>query len=225
MATNIPKVNADFYPERINMYVPAMAYASDCGNDGRYMVSLGMPIVGDVDLLLDGQSTAAAGNADMDVTLDGDFGRCLVYDCSGANTDLVTVTGFDYLGQPITEQKALNGTTVVPGTKAFRRVTNVAWLLQAGETIDIGTGDVLGLPYKTIAVEYEIGSGVLQSAGAFIAAVITDPAIATTGDPRGTYNPTEALDGLSEVIVYAVADASVNASNNGGLHGIAHYSA
>ena len=48
----------------------------------------------------------------------------------------------------------------------------------------------------------------------------TDPATATTGDPRGTYEAIMTLDG-SEIIVGLLGDNAVNASNNGGLHGIA----
>lgn len=56
----------------------------------------------------------------------------------------------------------------------------------------------------------------------FIQAVTTDPATATTGDPRGTYEALMTLDG-SEIIVTMIGDNSVNSDNNGGLHGIQHY--
>lgn len=51
---------------------------------------------------------------------------------------------------------------------------------------------------------------------------LTDPATAITLDPRGTYEPLRTLDG-SEIIVSMLGNPSVNASNNGGLHGIRHY--
>lgn len=50
----------------------------------------------------------------------------------------------------------------------------------------------------------------------------TDPGTATTGDPRGTYEPLTPPDG-SEHIVGLLGDNAVNTSNNGGLHGIQHY--
>lgn len=56
----------------------------------------------------------------------------------------------------------------------------------------------------------------------FIPRDTTDPATTTTGDPRGTYDPITPPDG-SEHVVAMYCDNAVNASNNGGLHGIRHY--
>lgn len=53
--------------------------------------------------------------------------------------------------------------------------------------------------------------------------VETDPATAITGDPRGTYEPVGVPDGSIEFMVGLNGDNSVNASGNGGLHGIRHY--
>ncbi len=223
--TLISKVNADFYPDRINMYVPGMQYAAEVRNDGLYQVSLGTPALAVADFFLNGQSTAAAGNQDFTWVSDAAFGRAITIDCSGANTDLVTITGFDYLGQAMTEELALNGTTVVPGLKAFKRITNIAWLLQASEDIDVGFGNPLGLPYKTVKVELETSADIVASLGTLIVGVVTDPAIATTADPRGLYPPGTTLDGIVEVMLTAHASDAVNSSGNGGLHGISHYSA
>lgn len=51
----------------------------------------------------------------------------------------------------------------------------------------------------------------------------TDPGTATTGDPRGTFEATAVFDGVKEYIVGLVGDPSINASFNGGYHGIRHY--
>jgi hypothetical protein len=58
-----------------------------------------------------------------------------------------------------------------------------------------------------------------------VAPDLTDPATASSGDPRGQYIPTAALDGIKEIIVALRADPSVNSNNNGGLHGIRMYAA
>ena len=79
------------------------------------------------------------------------------------------------------------------------------------------------MPYKTIAIENEVADGAVQSAGTFVEPVLTDPQTATTGDPRGTYNPTVTLDGSVDVVVLAKADNWRNASDNGGYHGIKHF--
>lgn len=52
---------------------------------------------------------------------------------------------------------------------------------------------------------------------------LTDPATTTTGDPRGSYESISTLDGATEIIVGLIGDNAVNASGNGGLHGIKHY--
>lgn len=64
--------------------------------------------------------------------------------------------------------------------------------------------------------------GILLSPTQFVKADTTDAATATTGDPRGSYEPIQVLDG-SEIIVTMIGDNSVNADGNGGLHGIRHF--
>lgn len=56
----------------------------------------------------------------------------------------------------------------------------------------------------------------------FSVADLTDPALTTSGDPRGTYESLLTPDG-SELFVGIVGDNSVSAAlNNGGLHGVRH---
>lgn len=62
----------------------------------------------------------------------------------------VGITGTNYKGEAITEVLTVNGATAVVGTKAFKTVT----LLQfpgktnaSGDTVSVGTGEILGLPY------------------------------------------------------------------------------
>lgn len=54
---------------------------------------------------------------------------------------------------------------------------------------------------------------------------LTDPATATTGDPRGLLQPVLTFDGSKTVSVVMVGDNYVNADGNGGLHGVPHYTA
>jgi hypothetical protein len=63
--------------------------------------------------------------------------------CAG----VVTVEGFDANGTPISEELTLNGTAVVVGAKAFARVRRVVLPARAagGNTVSVGTGNVLGL--------------------------------------------------------------------------------
>lgn len=62
----------------------------------------------------------------------------------------VVITGTNYQKKIITETIALNGATAVLGAKAFRTVTSIALPIQTNagtDTVSIGTGEVLGLPY------------------------------------------------------------------------------
>jgi hypothetical protein len=62
----------------------------------------------------------------------------------------VVITGTNYNNEVITETIALNGATAVEGTKAFKTITSVALpaLTTAGDTVSIGFGNKLGMPYK-----------------------------------------------------------------------------
>lgn len=63
----------------------------------------------------------------------------------------VTVKGTAYDGKDISEVFALNGTTAVVGSKAFRTVTEVdlpAYTNADTDAVSIGVGDKLGLPYR-----------------------------------------------------------------------------
>jgi hypothetical protein len=56
-----------------------------------------------------------------------------------------------------------------------------------------------------------------------VAPVFTDPQTATTGDPRGTYDPNGTLNGTRIFELDCDFDDFVNAANNGGMHGIRHF--
>lgn len=61
----------------------------------------------------------------------------------------VIVIGTNIAGASITETFALNGTTPVVGVKAFKTITSIEVPVRqdADETIDVGFGDILGLPH------------------------------------------------------------------------------
>lgn len=223
---------ADFFPNRINMYVKAMQYAADVHDDGFYKLSFGAPIVSDPNgivaaFTITGGVTIETSDLVGGVVAvsDAPWGRNVIVDASASGTPVVTVNGFDYLGQAMTENIAANGTTAVPGLKAFMRVTDVAVASGITGTFDLGFGDVLGLPYKTTGVVEEIEDGNRAGAGTVVEPVLTDPQTAVTGDPRGTYDPAGTLDGTADFSILARADNWVNAAGNGGYYGIAQFAA
>lgn len=234
MVTRTPKYN----PRRVSQYVPAMQYAAAVVHAAPFEVDIGPVAVADTDNILDAQSIATAGSTTTFLQDNTDpiqtalidkypygpgFGRCLQVVASGAATSSVTVTGRDYLGQPMKETFTLNGTNAVVGVKAFKWIDKVEWSGTAATTIDLGTTDKLGLPYRARSILAEYSNGVLASAGTFVTPSLVDPQTATTTDPRGTYDPNTTLDGSKVIKLIAMLNGELNSSGNGGLHGLAHY--
>lgn len=118
----------------------------------------------------------------------------------------VTITGYDYYGQPMSEVIA-TGTvqsTTVNGKKAFFQIASATISGALGATIAIGTTDILGLPVRVFNVAYiasvKSNNTLAQDAGTFVAAV-TSAATTTTGDVRGTYVPATASNGIVRTVM------------------------
>lgn len=225
----MPNVQTDptNFQRRINNYVPAMMYSSDVNYNGATRTSFGAPLAANATLVAN--ATTIAGNGTVvDLSTVAPFpetyGRTVTIVASGASTTVISLRGWDYLGQPIQEDLTLNGTTPVVGKKAFKSfLSYTTGTGTGGTTCNIGSGAALGLPYKCLRVGWEVANGQAVSAGTLIQAVLTDPQTSTTGDPRGTYAPTTTLNGTN--IISAACDYvnDVNSSRNGGLHGIRQF--
>lgn len=66
------------------------------------------------------------------------------------NAGDVVITGTNYVDEAITETIALNGLTAAAGAKAFKTVTKISLPAETHvgtDTVSIGTGEILGLPY------------------------------------------------------------------------------
>lgn len=191
-----------YYPAGVNEYVPNMSYAADIDINGHIPIDLS-PLVpmlaASATGILNAQSIAAAvdtstfvtafaNNQNVSEAYMGRFGRNVTVVASGAATSNVTVYGTDYLGQPMAESFTLNGTTPVVGKKAFRRITRITAGITAGTTINVGYGNVLGLPYAYIGEGVSYTDDVLNSSqGTFVARVASQTL--TSDDPRGTWTP------------------------------------
>jgi len=212
--------NATNFPRRINAYVPAMAYSADVNYNGETRVNFGAPAAASTTAILNAGSMTGVTSIDLSSASIADaYGRCIQVAASGANATVVTINGWDYLGQPLAESLTLNGATPVVGNKAFKSFSNVT-ITAAATTLSIGTGVKLGLPYKAIRVVYEIGNGALAAAGSLQAPSVVDPATATTTDPRGLYTTTTTMNGANIISAAFNMLNDVNTANNGGLHGI-----
>jgi hypothetical protein len=140
--------------------------------------------------------------------------HCTTTHASSIVAMTIVATGLDEYGEAMSEtiSVAATGTSEVDqGVKAFKHVRSIAITAAsdaAANTINIGFGDVLGLPVflaeKALIVR-ELQDGALATAGTALAGV-TSVATATTGDVRGTYDPNAACDG-SKVFHLVVVQA------------------
>lgn len=165
-------------------------------------------------------TTTTIGVNGVDVTVwdvrDGAaYGRNIAMAKSaGAIAMTVVVSGYDYLKKALTESFTIGtGTTAgATGKKAFAYVSSIA-ITSAGDatanTFNVGTGSVLGLPYKLAAIGDMVNAsigGVQElinvASNATVVAAVTTTASATTGDVRGTITFTTALDGTKVPIVF-----------------------
>ena len=118
----------------------------------------------------------------------------------------ITISGYDYYGQAMSEAIATGTTqsTTTTGKKAFYVVTSITTTGAVGGTIAVGTTDILGLPVRVFNVAYvasvKSNNTLAQDAGTFVAAD-TATATTTTGDVRGTYTPATASDGIVRTVM------------------------
>lgn len=161
-----------------------------------------------------GNLTLTAGTGVTRVTLPSgsfayvlDVPRCVtvVSANAGDTTQTATVSGFDYMGQPMTARVTLNGTTTVPTLKAFKSVTQIAISGATAGNISAGFNDRLGIPLRVTDAAYiaavKWNATLADDAGTFVAAVQTDPATALTGDVRGLYTPSNAANGTKRLVM------------------------
>jgi len=131
-----------------------------------------------------------------------------------------TISGFDYFGQAMTQTITTSGlvSTAVNTTKAFYQVTSITIGGATGAALTVGTTDILGFPVRVIDGSYVVNSGYNNTVGfdaptAFVKADMTNPATATTGDVRGTLNPSSAPDGTKRLVV-AIAVPAIGSGPN-----------
>lgn len=115
----------------------------------------------------------------------------------------VEITGTNMAGEVITETiTAANATTVV-GNKAFKTVTSIEFPIQvgAGDTISVGTGAKLGIPYKLFFT-----GNILQSYLAGAAEVLAASTASSTAVEDNTFTCTNALDGVKDIHLYILVE-------------------
>ncbi|MCA2510493.1 MAG: hypothetical protein IM561_08935 [Microcystis sp. M60BS1] len=235
MVQRTPKYN----PRRVNNHVPGMAYHAGILHAGPNEVVFGPVANASANNILNAQSIATAGSTSTFLQDNTDpvtaasqalypygpgFGRCLQIVLSGAGTPTVTIRGRDYLGQPMTEILTGNGTTAVIGNKAFKWIDSITWTAVAGVTMNVGTSNRLGLPFRASNVVAEMSDGArVATLGTFVSPSYVDPQTGTTTDPCGVYTPNTTPDGVRILSAIFIFDNKLNANGNGGLYGVAHF--
>jgi hypothetical protein len=118
----------------------------------------------------------------------------------------VTISGYDYYGQPMSEVIATGAvaSTTVNGKKAFFQISSITISGSPVVTVAVGTTDILGVPVRMTNVAYVSSvrwdSTLAADAGTFVAAVTT-AATTTSGDVRGTYVPSSATNGTKRLVM------------------------
>lgn len=168
--------------------------------------------------------TTSTGTRATVWTLDAARNLAVTTSTAAADT-VITITGYDEYKTKLVETLTIaSAASSAVGSKAFKYVESIA-IYSAGDvtsdTLNVGTGSKLGLPYK-LASKADLlrvtHTGTWDDSAAVVAAVTTT-ASATTGDVRGTVTPNSALDGNEIVAWMYVADPQTPE----GLRGVAQY--
>lgn len=190
---------------QLNSYAGPGAVFAGVGPLGRVYIFDIVPTAPSATAVVNAQAVAAAGNVTIaNGTLDVARGLTVKSSASGDTSQGVFVTGTDYWGQAQTEYFLLTGITGVAGKKAFKTVTQVYVGAALAGNVSVGTTDVFGLHYRVTDAGYLLRTGwagaVADDAGTFVAA---DGSVAsnTTGDVRGTYDPSSAANGTNRLVI------------------------
>lgn len=207
-------------------YTAHAKYATDIVN-GLYKVEFdNLAPSADIVAVEASSSTSVVKTFDNVLEVDAPFGAALSVVASGAYSGKVTVDGFDYLGQHVTEEITANGTTAAAGFKCFKYISKVTCASGANVTVTLSRKLILGLPYKTVAIISETRDGVIRTgnqASILVAPVLTE-GTATSSDPKGKVMLSN-YSSAAKVRLILVADDFDDATLGGGLFGIPHYHA
>jgi len=109
---------------------------------------------------LSATSTAATRvtRSDGTIVLQLDYPRALTtVGAAGVTTGSMTITGFDYYGQPMSEIIAYVASTTTSGRKAFFQVASCTFSAASAAGVSVGTTKVFGLPAKFTDLTYLVG--------------------------------------------------------------------
>jgi len=148
-------------------------------------------VAADPDGLLDGTALPAAAADYTEFANDMPYARNITAVCSGSQTGDMVVTGTNMADDVITETITLTSDTPAAGVKAFKTVTKINLPAKVGsETIDVGWGDKIGLPFMMSAkpLAFAQDDGVIET---------TAPTLVVDADEleKNTIDLDSAMDG------------------------------
>ena len=161
------------------------------------------------------------GNARVSVPEGFVYGCALVVAGLTAGNN-VTIHGYDYLGQRMSE--TFSTITTSNGVKAFKMIEKIVKV--GTDSVTIATSKVLGVPYAILEIEKEIKNGVKGVVGTVVVSTMIDQT-AITADPRGTYTLTGTYAAGDTITLLAIVNRYIDRSGaepKGGLHGVKHFS-
>lgn len=212
----------DTWNPNVNMFVPAAQFSADIDYlTGEYRADYGSVATVSAVGVLNGQNMTAAGNTNVFVAgyraALGPYGRQLSFVGPAGATGTLTVQGRDYMGQPIRETVVMTAATPVNSAKIYRQLDLLTWTANASATaVNVGFTDVLGVPYRTIAVQNWLENNLAATAGALVAGLPTaSTPTATSVDPRGSIDFASASNGVMTFSIIGLADLT---SLYGGPH-------
>ena len=153
------------------------------------------------------------------------IGRCVsLTSVSNLSGITFTLVGYDIYGRKTTATLAGPNNNTVNFKKAVASVVSITPNATNAGTVSAGTADVFGFPYlvKNGSYVQDIGwnattggstgangqNNFALDTGTLTSGDQTSPATAATGDPRGTYAPSGASNGTTQLIAALHLDAS-----------------
>lgn len=205
----------------LNSYAPLVTYSGNVINDIYVMNLNNLPVSQSFGTITIKKGETSSSFGEKGVEVDAEFGAALVVTGSGA----VTVNGYDYLGQPMSESITA-GSSGTAGKKAFKYISSVEVSQATSEntSFTVERKLVLGVPYRTAKILYETRNGVTATTTTLTAPVNTTQTV-STGDPRGTINLTTYASAANiKLVCLASAEIfKIDGEKVGGLFGIPHF--
>lgn len=148
------------------------------------------------------------------------FGEAISLVSEATNTDVITVVGYDYLGQRMVEEITLTSATEVAGKKAFKAIVAIKGTAAQAKKVSLKTNGKMGLAFAAVSKDFVVKNGVADSTAAITAGAFTQTA--TSADPRGLLSIAHASTNDVIECVYNTTDY-VKPDGHGGLFGVPHF--